>query len=64
MKTFIISIALIFGNQFCQAVNGLTTLPNPLVVNQIAASMVITNNGIIYCGFELRMQTMKLSIRF
>ncbi|MFN4811755.1 MAG: hypothetical protein ACK5JQ_04125, partial [Bacteroidota bacterium] len=51
MKTFIISIVLIFGNQFCQAVNGLTTLPNPLVVNQRAASMAITNNGIIYCGY-------------
>jgi len=51
MKTFIILIVLIFGNQFCQAVNGLTTLPNPLVVNQRAASMAITNNGIIYCGY-------------
>jgi len=51
MKTFIISIVLIFGNQFCQAVNGLTTLPNPLLVNQRAASMAITNNGIVYCGY-------------
>lgn len=51
MKTFIISIVLIFVNQFCQAVNGITTLPNPLLANQRAASMAVTASGVIYCGY-------------
>ena len=50
MKTFIISIVLIFGNQFCKAVNGLTTLPNPLVANQLVSSMAVSANGAIFCG--------------
>ena len=50
MKTFIISIVLIFGFLHSQATNGITTLQNPLVVNQRSTSMAVSSLGAIYCG--------------
>lgn len=52
MKTIIFSIVLIWVFQHCNATNGITTLQNPLVVNQRSASMAVTGNGTIYCGLS------------